>query len=296
MKVFTCKKGTGTYYIMFLLLIVDFLVLLLTNYIDVYVILSLIRVSLVVLNIYGIYYLLLSITLNYAVDEEKVLITGNFGFKKVIIPFNEIEGYKTSAESINGLRLSGIGNHSFAIGRYVLHKIGTTRLFVTSSKSVIFIKTKDINYAISPNDLERFTQKLKEHNIHSLQWEYSNRNEVHLHKDKKFMIPFIIVSIIIFLLTIIPLIMYVKNLIPNEMPLSFNASFQPAKIGNAKQYAFKQMIYGVLNMAILFCMYYAAHFHAKYDRKSANVYIYASLMISMVFFLMQLETIFKYIL
>jgi hypothetical protein len=89
--------------------------------------------------------------------------------------------------------------------------------------------------------------------------------------------------------------MYVKGVIPNEMPLSFNASFEPAKIGTARQFAFKQMTFGVLNMAVLFCMYYAAHFHAKYDKKSANRYIYISLIISAVFFLMQLRTIFHYI-
>ena len=77
------------------------------------------------------------------------------------------------------------------------------------------------------------------------------------------------------------------------MPLSFNSNFEPARYGTGKQFAFKQMIYGVLNMAILFCMYYASYFYAKYDRKSANKFIYVSFIVSIVFFLFQLRTIFQ---
>ena len=51
-----------------------------------------------------------------------------------------------------------------------------------------------------------------------------------------------------------------------------------------------------LNMGILFCMYYAAHFHAKYDKKSAKTYIYVSLFIAMVFFLMQFKTLANFML
>lgn len=109
------------------------------------------------------------------------------------------------------------------------------------------------------------------------------------------MIPFVTVSIIALALTVIPLILYLKGLIPEDMPLSFNRKFEPVKMGSGKQFAFKQTTYGVLNMAILFCMYYAAYFYAKYDRKSANLYIYLSLIISSAFFLMQLKIVFQFI-
>ncbi len=78
--------------------------------------------------------------------------------------------------------------------------------------------------------------------------------------------------------------------------MSFNSAFNPIKMGTGKQFAFKQAIYGVLNMAILFCMYYAAHFHAKYDKKSAKTYIYVSLFIAIVFFLMQFKTLANFML
>lgn len=295
MKVFRCKKGTGANFILFSLLAADFGVLLLTKFIDVYVILSLIKIFLIILNVYGIYYIFLFLTLKYVVDNEKLNITGLWGLKNIYVPFSSIQGYKISKNRINGMKLFGVGNGNFALGRYVVDKIGTTRIFVTCKSNIIYLKTKDINFAISPGEMERFTEFLREHNISPLEWEYSNHKEVHLHKERNFMIPFLAVSIVVFSLTIIPLIMYVKGVIPNEMPLSFNASFEPAKIGTARQFAFKQMTFGVLNMAVLFCMYYAAHFHAKYDKKSANRYIYISLIISAVFFLMQLRTIFHYI-
>lgn len=295
MEVFRCKKGTGAYFILFSLIAADFIILLVTKFIDVYVILSLIKISFIALNIYAIYYLLLSLTLRYTIYGDKLHITAVWGLKNIYIPFNSIEGYKISKKVISGIKLFGVGNNNFALGRYVVDKIGTTRVFVTCKNNTIYLKTNDMNYAISPDDMERFTEVLRQHNISPLDWEYINHKEVHLHKERDFIIPFLAVSIIVFLLTIIPLILYVKGVIPNEMPLSFNASFQPAKVGTARQFAFKQMTFGVLNMAVLFCMYYAAHFHAKYDKKSANRYIYVALIISTVFFLMQLRTIFQYI-
>src|SRR3712207_9114827 len=87
------------------------------------------------------------------------------------------------------------------------------------------------------------------------------------------MLPFILVSVIIVIFTVTPLLLYVNGTLPAKMPLSFNAAFNPIRMGTGKQFAFKQAIYGVLNMGILFCMYYAAHFHAKYDKKSAKTYI-----------------------
>jgi len=75
------------------------------------------------------------------------------------------------------------------------------------------------------------------------------------------------------------------------MPLNFDAKFNPIKIGTGKQFAFTQMIYGVLNMALLFCMYYASYFCAKYDRKSAYKYIYLALIVAMIFLIMQFISI-----
>jgi len=269
--------------------------LTLSRFIDIYVLLTLIKVFLVLADLYGLYYLLLSISLKYSIDDKNLYISCIYGLKKVKVPFKEIEAYNISKEKMNGVRLYGIGNSNFAFGRYAIDKIGTTQMFVTSRKNIIYLRTKDINYAISPEDVERFICYLKDKQVPILEWKSSNKKEVALHKEKSFMIPFVTVSIIALALTVIPLILYLKGLIPEDMPLSFNRKFEPVKMGSGKQFAFKQTTYGVLNMAILFCMYYAAYFYAKYDRKSANLYIYLSLIISSAFFLMQLKIVFQFI-
>ncbi|MCY6354871.1 PH domain-containing protein [Clostridium sp. ZS2-4] len=295
MKAYNNRKGLGASIILSCTILINIGIVLVTKLIDLYVILSLIKIFLILVNLYGIYYLLLTFTLKYLADEENLYIIGFWGLKKIKIPFKSIEGYRDSKGIIHGVKLSGVGKNNFALGRFVVDKIGTTRMFVTSSKEVIYLKTSEINYAISPEQIEEFKNLLEERGVRFLEWEYKPNKMVSLHKEKGFMIPFLLVSVIIVVFTLTPFILYLKQMLPAEMPINFNAKFEAVKMGTGKQFAFKQMTYGVLNMAILLCMYYAAHFHAKYDKKSANRYIYVSLVISAVFFLMQLKTLFQFL-
>ena len=295
MEIYRASKGIGHFFVVLLIIVSNLGILLLSKLIDLFVILSLIKIFLIVFNIYAIYYFLLAISLKYKINDENLSIIGIWGLKKVIIPLEKIEAYKSSVGILNGVKLSGIGKNQFAFGRYVLDKIGTTRMFVTNNKTVVYIKTEEMNYGVSPEEMERFTETLRNKNVPNIDWENVKKREVSLHKDRRFMLPFILVSIIIVLQTIIPLILYIKGFLPNEIPLSFNDQFQPLKMGTRRQFASKQTTYGVLNMAILFCMYYAAHFHAKYDRKTAQTYIYVSLAVSSVFFLMLIKTIFRFV-
>jgi len=294
-EIYRASKGIGHFFVVLLIIVSNLGILLLSKLIDLFVILSLIKIFLIVFNIYAIYYFLLAISLKYKINDENLSIIGIWGLKKVIIPLEKIEAYKSSVGILNGVKLSGIGKNQFAFGRYVLDKIGTTRMFVTNNKTVVYIKTEEMNYGVSPEEMERFTETLRNKNVPNIDWENVKKREVSLHKDRRFMLPFILVSIIIVLQTIIPLILYIKGFLPNEIPLSFNDQFQPLKMGTRRQFASKQTTYGVLNMAILFCMYYAAHFHAKYDRKTAQTYIYVSLAVSSVFFLMLIKTIFRFV-
>jgi hypothetical protein len=66
-------------------------------------------------------------------------------------------------------------------------------------------------------------------------------------------------------------------------------------MGTSKQFVSKQLIYGIINMGILLCMFFAAFSHIKYDEKTAYIYIYISLIIAAVFFFMQIRIIFQYI-
>lgn len=296
MDIYKAKKGISFIIILSVILLIDICGIFLRSLINQYIVLTLIQVTLVVLNIYGFYYCFLSLSLKYIVNERDLHIVGILGFKDIKISFKEIESYKISSNKIKGVKLRGIGDGRFAFGRYFIEKIGTARMFVTSNRNTVYLKTKDINYAVSPDDIEHFIEKLKEKGINSLDWEYIKAKPVILYKEKAFMVPFIMVSILIVIFTITPLILYVKGILPEKMPLSLDATFNPIRMGTGKQYAFKQAIYGVLNMGILFCMYYAAYFHARYDKKSAKTYIYVSLFTAIVFFLMQMRTLFNYML
>ena len=57
----------------------------------------------------------------------------------------------------------------------------------------------------------------------------------------------------------------------------------------------RQIIYGIMNMILLVCIYYASHFCAKYDKKLAQRYIYLSLIISLVFLVSQIQTLVNYL-
>lgn len=280
-------KGSGVYPILGISVLYNALFITLLFFMNSYEISSLLKIVLVVFNIYQIYYVIIYTSLKYSMDDENLYINSALGIKKVKISFSEIEGYTKAKGHIRGVKLSGYGKNHFAIGRSIIDKIGITYMFVTSTDNVIYLKTKDINYGLSPEDFDKFERELNKKGVSPLVWEYKVNRNIHLHKDKKFLIPLIIVAIVTLIITLNPLILYLYNKLPAMMPLNFNSQFVAVKFGTGKQFAFKQTIYGVLNMAILFCMYYASYFCAKYDRKSAYKFIYVSLIISLVFLIMQ---------
>ena len=294
MDEFAVKKGWSFYSILLMLIITNLLLFILLRFSDSYTITVLLRLALVVINIYQLYYLLLSITLKYIIDDNNIYITAIFGYKKVVIPFNSIEGYKVLEGRIRGVKLSGVGKEKFAFGKSVIDKIGIAHMFVTSLEKIVYIKTDAITYAISPEKVEALEKILKEKGIGSIQPKDGYKKSYKIYKDKSFTIPFFIVSIIIVIFTLNPFILYLRKMLPEKMPLSFNGRFIPIDYGTGKQFAFNQMIYGVLNMAVLFFMYYASYFHAKYDKKSAYRYIYISLLIALMFLFMQFKILNTY--
>jgi len=238
--------------------------------------------------------MLLFKSLKCTINKDNLKIHAIWSFKKVILPFSEIEGYAMSSGTIKGVRLYGISTNNFAMGRFVIDRFGISRMFVTDNKNIFYIKTEHMNYAISPMDYKKFEEALIDNGIHEVEWKCKVNNSYNLHKDKHFIIPLIAVSIIIIVLTLNPFILYLKHGIPDVMPLIFDAKFKPIKIGTGQQFAFTQMIYGVLNMALLFCMYYASYFCAKYDRKSSYKYIYISLIVAMIFLIMQFKILINF--
>ena len=127
------------------------------------------------------------------------------------------------------------------------------------------------------------------------QWKRSVNKYSGINKEKKFIILLVIASIITITLTANPYILYKSGKLHSaRMPLSFDGNFVPVKYGTVRQFVFKQMSYGVLNMAVLFCMYYAAFFRAKYDKKTAYAFIIFSIILSSVFLIIQLKILYHY--
>jgi len=294
MDSYVSRRGHGLWFMLLMTALYNILILILLKFTNSYIVDNLLKLLLVFCNLYQVYYMALFVSLRCTIDEKNFGIYAIGSFKKVIIPLTEIEGYTLSNGIIKGVKLYGISTKNFEIGKFVIDKIGLSRMLVTDNENVFYIKTKQINYAVSPLDYKKFEERLISHDVHSVEWEYKVNNSYSLHRDKHFILPLIIVSILILILTLNPLVLYLKNVIPNIMPLSFDQKFSPIKMGTGKQFAFTQMVYGVLNMALLFCMYYASYFCAKYDRKSAYKYIYLSLSVAIIFLIMQFKILINF--
>ncbi|MCT8976233.1 PH domain-containing protein [Clostridium sp. CX1] len=289
METYKSIKGKGIYPIVGISVLYNIFLVLLLFVVNSYEISIILKITIIVFNIYQLYYIIICTSLNYSMDKENLYITSSLGIKNIKIPFSSIQGYKKAKGYIKGVKLSGYGKNHFAIGRAIIEKIGSTYMFVTSTENIIYLKTEDMNYGLSPEDFNKFEKELRENDINEISWEHKANRNINLYKDKKFFVPFIIVAVLSLTIALNPILLYLYNMLPAMMPLNFDSQFLAIKLGTGKQFAFKQMVYGLLNMAILFCMYYAAYFCAKYDRKSSYKFIYISLIISITFFIMQIR-------
>lgn len=295
MRVYKSKRGIASLELLFCLIFGDaaliFLGLLVPGYLEK----KLIGIAMISFSIWCLYYIFLDITIKYIFYDDKILIKALFGFKKIEINFDEINGLLVKEKSIRGFKLSGIGRKKFAFGRMVVDGIGTTRVFITSSDKVIYIHTENLSYGISPKDIENVLTILFDKKVPIQEFETKTNENRELFKNKDFLIPFIVSTIMIIIMVVTPLALYTLNAFPDKMPLNFDTSFVVVLWGTGKEFAFKQMAYGVCNMTILICMYYTAYFTAKYDRKIAGRYMYIPLVISLVFVLIQVQILINYL-
>lgn len=262
--------------------------ILIIYFIDSYLMLNLTKLVLIICNIFYIYHIGVWLTVQYLISDKEIKIVALGGLKKVIIPIENISSYTTEEGKIKGIGLSGLFSNKFAIGRIAVKGLGTTRMFVTNSSKVIYIETKALNYGISPINPKAFEEKLKALNIPDDIWERTYNVAPRLYRDWKFMVPIAISTASILWITFGPIILYILNLLPNVIPLSLDSMGVVTEMGTDKQFAFSQMTYGILNMAVFFCLYYAAQFCAKYDKKSAYNYIYAATAVAVTFLYLQL--------
>lgn len=289
MKIFKAAKGKGFIYIIATTLLFNILFLFTLKYSNSYELSTLLKLGLVIIDLYFLYYAFLYFPSKYIIDDSILIMKSIGGVRRFKIAISDIETYDTASGNIKGVKLSGYAKNSFAFGKSLIDKIGIIKMFVTSSKNVLYIETKDENYGISPENFDEFLAILKDHGLKTSPWQQKVNQNFVLYKENKFIIPLFLVSIVILVITFNPFIMYLKNSLPAKMPLKFDGNFIAVKFGTGKQFAFKQMAYGLMNMAILFCMYYASYFYAKYDKKMAFKFIYISLAVAVAFLFMQLR-------
>ena len=294
MEDFKLIKGKEYLELVGITIFVDILLLVIAYFAGTYELLTVVRIVLLIFNCYQLYYILLYFTLTFQVDDHKLYINGSWGIKSIAIPFEDIEQYFITSRPIKGIRLSGYVSNNLAIGKTVIDKIGTTSMFVTSNKNVTYLKTTYGNFALSPDDIDKFEEIMRDNKILMAEWEHNYKKYPGINKEKKFIILLSIASVIIIALTINPCLWYLRGKIPANPPLTFNGNFIPVKIGTPKQFLFKQVSYGVLNMGVLFCMYYAAYFCGKYDKKTAYKFIYVVIILASVFLLMQLRILYNF--
>ncbi len=87
-------------------------------------------------------------------------------------------------------------------------------MFVTSSKRVIYIHTEDISYGLSPDEFEKFKELIVSKGIKEESFKVKVNNARAIIRDKGFYIPFIITSLLILGIILIPSILYLSGAMP----------------------------------------------------------------------------------
>ncbi len=171
MKKFKPISGSGLISIVTNTIIYNAAVILIMLLVNSYEIMELLKICLIGLDIYFIYYILMYSTVYYCLDEENIYINSIFGLKQVVIPIKEIQCYKKQSGYIKNMRISGFSKYYYAIGRNIIDKLGNTYMYVTSNKTILYLKTDKINYGISPENVEEFELILKQADVKEEDWQ-----------------------------------------------------------------------------------------------------------------------------
>ncbi|MGL4656272.1 MAG: PH domain-containing protein [Sarcina sp.] len=294
MNCFKARRGIASLEILGYLIFCDTLMFIILKLIDSYMESKLVTFAIVFFTIWCLYYIVLDLSLKYIFYSDRVVISSFGGLKKVVVKISDINGLLVKDEFIDGFKLFGVGKGRYAFGRMVVKGVGATRAFITSSNKVLYLHTEKFSYAISPKDIDTALTILFDKNIPIQEFETKVNNR-ELFKDKKFLTPFVLTTILISAMILVPFLLYLTGYLPSEMPSSFDTSFNVLAMGVGKDFAVKQMVTGICNIIILICMYYTSYFAAKYDKKLAVRFIYIAFVISLLFEFLQLQILINYL-
>lgn len=174
------------------------------------------------LNVYGAYILVLLMSLKFRLTDQQFTISGAFDLKQIQIPVTEIQCW---SRRITLLENVGTSLHTarFALGKGLDSNGESADLFITSSKKAVFLKTKQGNYGISPEEADAFVEQLKELGIpqrtgneRSFMNADNNEGRAPMNQLTRYCI---LLTVILLLL---PVVMYFLNLLPEWVPVSMN--------------------------------------------------------------------------
>lgn len=111
-------------------------------------------------NLYGAYFLVLVLTLKYMLDEKELVISSAFHFQTKKIPIKEIESWSRRITLLDTVGIT-FSSARFALGKGLDNNGEQAELFITSSKKVIYLRTIQGNFGISPTDADGFITQLK---------------------------------------------------------------------------------------------------------------------------------------
>lgn len=298
MEVFRPARGKGLIFLSLITVVFDIVLFILMWLSNTYELRYAFILLLLVFSIYQLYYILGYISLKYEFNEDTIIINRCWGMRKIFVPVKNIKAYKIQEykmKEIEGLKISGYFIKDMIFGKAIINKIGATHMFITNSRNVIFLSTEEINYCLSPIDMKRFEDKLKACDIKNNELANIGFKGVKLYKEKKYLAIIIICAILLIVIPSIPMVLYLQGKMPALMPLSFDKNFIATKLGTAQQFVFKQTIYGILNMAIFFCFYFASYFFQKYDKRTAYGYLYLGVIICLSIMILQIKVLYTFV-
>ncbi len=222
-------------------------------------------------------------TLYYEIKDETLKIRSIFCFLDIKIPLKEIKYFTEKITLINQTGIAGIISKRFSVGPGYIEGMGKVDMYITNSRKSIFILTERGNYAVSPIDLESFSGELKRHGIKE---EYK-RSEV-LEKDvleshNKLRQYFLLNSVIILILVVVPMSLFYLNKLPMYISTSQIGSnmlsYVPSKI-----YMDSMIGYSVMVFILSIIFYALSQIYSKFNK----IYFYHLMIIPLVITFLQL--------
>lgn len=129
---------------------------------------ALLIIFFVIFNSISIYIILFTITMTYSLDEEKMVISGVFGLRRISIPLEEIESYTRSITLLDYKNTIGFNYLRASLGYFRTPEGQKAKLFITNSKKAILLNTKDLLIGISPEEAENFSAQLKKLKVENI--------------------------------------------------------------------------------------------------------------------------------